>query len=106
MTDIDEFITIVISKDLEGLIPEYIESMNKSLILLSKLIEDKNFSELKSEAHKMKGHGGAYGINYISDMGLLIEGFAREEKIELIKKCVRELKIYMSKLKIEFSENA
>ncbi|MBP7284886.1 MAG: hypothetical protein KBA66_25090 [Leptospiraceae bacterium] len=105
MADMEAEIIVEVSKDLEDLVPEYIESMNTSIIYFEKLIENKNFTELKSEAHKMKGHGGAYGFQYISDMGLLIEGFAREEKIELIKKCMRELKIYMSKIKIEFKEN-
>ena len=80
MADMEAEIIVEVSKDLEDLVPEYIESMNTSIIYFEKLIENKNFTELKSEAHKMKGHGGAYGFQYISDMGLLIEGFAREEK--------------------------
>lgn len=102
MTDSSPEIIVEVSKDLESLIPEYMDSMNESIVFIEGLIESQNFTEIKSEAHKMKGHGGAYGFKYISDIGLLIEGFAREEKIELVKKCIKELKTYLSKIKIEF----
>ena len=95
MTDSNAEILVEISKDLEDLIPEYIEGLVKS----------NNLVEVKSEAHKMKGHGGAYGFRYISDIGLLIEGFAKEGKNELILKCLQELKNYMRSIKIEFRED-
>lgn len=105
MADENYEIIVEVSKDLEDLIPEYIESMHNSILHIERLVEEKNFSEIKSEAHKMKGHGGAYGFRYISDIGLLIEGFARDNKIELVKKCLNELKTYMSRIKIEFKED-
>ena len=94
MTDSNSKIKVEISRDLEDLIPEYLESMDTSLAYLEQLVVAEDFPEIKSEAHKMKGHGGAYGFRYISDMGLLIEGFAREQK-ELISKCLNELKNYL-----------
>ena len=105
MTDSNSKIIVEISKDLEDLIPEYLESMNTSLDYLERLIAAEDFPEIKSEAHKMKGHGGAYGFRYISDMGLLIEGFAGERKKELITKCVNELKNYLGRIQIEFRED-
>lgn len=105
MTDSNFEIVVEVSRDLEDLIPEYIESMNQSLIHFDQLISEKNFLEIKSEAHKMKGHGGAYGFSYISDIGLLIESFAAEKKIELVKKCINELKTYMTRIKIEFKDD-
>ena len=54
MADMEAEIIVEVSKDLEDLVPEYIESMNTSIIYFEKLIENKNFTELKSEAHKKK----------------------------------------------------
>ncbi|MBP9889446.1 MAG: Hpt domain-containing protein [Leptospiraceae bacterium] len=105
MADEQNQIVVEVSKDLEELIPEYIESMNNSIVHIEQLVQDKNFTEIKSEAHKMKGHGGAYGFKYISDIGFLMEGFARDNKIELVKKCLNELKTYMTRIKIEFKED-
>ncbi len=105
MTDSNAQILVEVSKDLEDLIPEYLEAMIKSIDYIDTLVQANNFDELKSEAHKMKGHGGAYGFQYISDIGLLIEGFAKEQKVELIKKCLSELRAYMGKIKIEFRED-
>ncbi|HMV45018.1 MAG TPA: Hpt domain-containing protein [Leptospiraceae bacterium] len=104
MTDANNEIIVEVTKDFEDLVPEYIDSMNQSLGLLESLLENRNFEELKKEAHKMKGHGGAYGFTYISDMGRLIESFAEEEKGELIRKCLKELRTYMGRIKIEFKE--
>lgn len=105
MTDSNSKIVVEVSKDLEDLIPEYLDSMHKSIAYFEQLILAKDFPEIKSEAHKMKGHGGAYGFRYISDMGLLIEGFAKEEKMELITKCLNELKSYLGRIQIEFRED-
>ncbi|MBK6608564.1 MAG: Hpt domain-containing protein [Leptospiraceae bacterium] len=105
MTDSKAEILVEISKDLEDLIPEYIDSMNSSIEYIEGLVKSNNLVEVKSEAHKMKGHGGAYGFRYISDIGLLIEGFAKEGKNELILKCLQELKNYMRSIKIEFRED-
>jgi HPt (histidine-containing phosphotransfer) domain-containing protein len=105
MADSKLEIVVEVSKVLEDLIPEYIDSMNQSIVLIERLISEANFAEIKSEGHKMKGHGGAYGFRYISDIGLLIEGFAQEKKIELVKKCVNELKTYMTRIKIEFKDD-
>lgn len=102
MTDQNNQILVEVSKDLESLIPDYIAAMNQSLVYLESLLNDKKFEELKKEAHTMKGHGGAYGFTYISEMGSLIESFAKEEKANLIQKCLNELKNYMGRIKIEF----
>ncbi len=105
MTNSKNEILVQVSKDLEDLIPEYIDSMNQSIEHIENLAQSKNFLEVRSEAHKMKGHGGAYGFQYISDIGLLLEGFAKEEKIELIYKCLNELRAYMGRIRIEFRED-
>ena len=97
MADEQNQIVVEVSKDLEELIPEYIESMNNSIVHIEQLVQDKNFTEI--------GHGGAYGFKYISDIGFLMEGFARDNKIELVKKCLNELKTYMTRIKIEFKED-
>ena len=55
MTDSNAEILVEISKDLEDLIPEYIDSMNTSIEYIEGLVKSNNLVEVKSEAHKTAG---------------------------------------------------
>ena len=46
MADEQNQIVVEVSKDLEELIPEYIESMNNSIVHIEQLVQDKNFTEI------------------------------------------------------------
>ena len=52
----------------------------------------------------MKGHGSAYGFDFISKIGAEIEAAAKEEKLDEISGMVTQLEDYIKNLKISYSD--
>jgi hypothetical protein len=52
----------------------------------------------------MKGAGGGYGFDYISEIGAAIEKAAKENNIEDLRRWVGELSIYLEKVEVVYDE--
>ena len=50
----------------------------------------------------MKGAGGGYGFDYISEIGVAIEVAAKEKNTEDIRNWVNELSAYLEKVEVVY----
>ncbi len=75
----------------------YISTLDKKLDNIRSYIRDKDYDNLKSFGHKLKGSGRAFGFNQISDIGEELENSA-------IEKDFRKIKILHNRLENLFSE--
>jgi len=97
-------IIIEIDEDLEDIVPGYLDSRHKDIESLKKLLEEKDFIEIQSIGHKMKGSGGGYGFDYISECGKSIELFAKENNADKIKQWTLNLSEYLNNTEINYIE--
>ncbi len=94
---------VEISKELMDLIPLYKEETQKNLQNLMQAIENKDYEQIRSMSHKIKGSGGSYGFKRITELAKQIEDLAKtNSSIESIKKVYFELKDYFDNLEIIF----
>ncbi len=90
-----------ISMELKDLIPLFKEETKKNIDLLKKAIEEKNFEQISTIAHKIKGSGGSYGFMKLSEIAKQIEFSSKNEKnIEQIKKQFEDLKDFFDNTEI------
>lgn len=94
---------IEISIELKDLIPIFKQETQKNLDLLKKSIEEKDFEQISSIAHKIKGSGGSYGFLRLSEIAKQIEVHAKNDKsIEKIKSLYEDLKDFFEHAEIIF----
>ena len=101
-TVIDEDCTARVSIDLEPLIPGYLENRKKDIRTITEHVENGNFSEAARLAHSMKGSGGGYGFDRITELGAMMEIAARNSDGAVVLSGLEQLKHYLKTVKIEY----
>ena len=71
-----EPILVKIDPDLEDLIPGFLDNRRADVDKLRDLITSQNFTDIRIIGHSMKGAGGGYGFDAITDIGAAIEDAA------------------------------
>ena len=97
-----EKILVSIDADLEELIPEYIGNRLKDIKSISESLGNGDYENIRTTGHSMKGSGGGFGFDRISEIGAAIEVAAMEEDHETIKNCNDELSTYLDNIVISY----
>lgn len=93
---------ITIDKDLEDIVPGYLENRKKDVILLPKAVEENDFDSLVMIGHRMKGSGAGYGFQQISDIGNTIEQAATLKDLVTVRNCLDQLIDYLGKIEVVY----
>ena len=68
-----EKIIVQVDEDLEGLIPGFLKNRGQDVEKLRAELEQSNFVNVSSIGHSIKGVGGGYGFDLMSELGAKIE---------------------------------
>lgn len=93
---------VEISKDLEDLIPGYLEGIRKTIQDLKSFLEKEDWESLRVQGHRMKGSGGGYGFPFLTDKGKQIEDAAKVKDGTTVQKALMELDSYMESVEVVF----
>ncbi|MCB1145606.1 MAG: Hpt domain-containing protein [Leptospiraceae bacterium] len=96
-------INVTVDNDLADLIPGYLENRRKDIEKINLLIAGGNIEEIKVLAHRMKGSGGGYGFDQITEIGKNMENAAKNSDISLIIEQVKELQNYLDNINVIYS---
>ncbi len=100
----DEKIIVHVDADLEPIIPRFFELRCEDVEVINKNIENGDYEAIMRIGHSMKGAGGGYGFDYISEIGMAIELAAKEKNREDIRKWLDELSMYLEKVEVVYDE--
>ena len=89
-----------VDNDLADLIPGYLANRKKDIIAIHDALEKKDLETIQILGHSMKGSGGGYGFETITDIGRMIEKAAKEDSEEDILLQIERLEDYMRELEI------
>jgi len=93
-------ITVEIDADLRDLIPDYLAHKRADSATLSAAIERGDFATLATLGHQMKGDGGSYGFERISEIGLGLMDAARREDRNDARQLVDALTEYLGRVDV------
>ena len=96
--------TVYIDEDLADLIPGFLENRRKDIVEMTKALNDVDFECIQSIGHKMKGAGGGYGFDAITDYGRRLEDAARDADVDELKLAVDGLSSYLDTVNIIYEE--
>ncbi len=95
-----ERITVYIDPDLEDIIPTFLANRQKDLQTLRTAMTEKDFETIRILGHRMRGDGGGYGFNAISDIGGVMELAAGRRDEPAIQRQTAALADFLSRIHI------
>ena len=95
-----EKIIVRVDNDLADLIPGFLENRHKDVKAIQEAIEQGNYETIRVLGHTMKGAGGGYGFDTITDIGAALEQSAKEKNSVEIGKQVSELSTYLQRVEV------
>ena len=95
-------IIAVVDDELRDLVPGYLEHRRKDVTEIRSALERGDFEMIRSLGHKMKGSGGGYGFDGITEIGLALENGAKNARTEDVEEQVQRLENYLNHVEIVY----
>ena len=95
-------IVVVVDRDLEDLIPGFLERRREDLDTLRNAAADRDIQTLRVTGHSMKGTGGGYGFDGLSEIGARIEAAAKAGDLDAMPEHLRALEDYLQRVEVRF----
>jgi len=95
-------IVVSIDADLQDLIPGYLAHRRTDVERIRRALEERDYAALRTMGHQMKGTGGGYGFDAITDIGRAIEEAARAGQDEEIRRQGSLLLDYLDRVRVVF----
>jgi HPt (histidine-containing phosphotransfer) domain-containing protein len=98
--ELDDVIIVSVDHDLAPLIPGFLQSIKDQISHLSELLREGNYAAIQKTGHSLKGVGGGYGFQRITDLGAQIEQLARSSQHDGIEIGIADLQDYLARVQI------
>lgn len=99
-----EKIIVSVDEDLEDLIPGFLENRQADIVALKKALTNDDFESIRVLGHSMKGAGGGYGFDEISEIGSQIEEASKVKDAAKVLHYTERLKDYLDRVTVIFEE--
>lgn len=94
--------TVRIDSILKPYIQSFLESVNSDLAKMKTAFQSNAFSEIRDIGHKIKGEGGTYGLDKISEIGKELQLAGEQEDSQTIESSLIALTEFLENLNIDF----
>jgi HPt (histidine-containing phosphotransfer) domain-containing protein len=98
----DETIRVTVDPDLEDLIPGYLEGRGRDAGAMAQALKGKDFETIRILGHSMKGSGGGYGFDAITEIGGGLERAAKAGDGAAIDRLIEELRLYLGRVRVVY----
>jgi HPt (histidine-containing phosphotransfer) domain-containing protein len=98
----DDAYKVKVAKDLQDLIPGYLNNRKKELDTLRAALAAADFEQLRQVGHRMRGVGNSYGFERVSSLGKEIEDGARSGDKASLEAHIAAYGEYLSKLQVAY----
>ncbi len=95
-------IIVHVDAEIEDLIPGFLQNRQKDIITILEALDKGGYETIRMLGHSMKGSGGGYGFDAITDIGLSLEQAAKGKNSEDVRKWVEELSNYLEKVEVVY----
>jgi HPt (histidine-containing phosphotransfer) domain-containing protein len=85
---------------LADLIPGFLQNRRRDVVAMLDALDQGDFAIVESLGHGMKGAGGSWGFQAITDIGAALEQAAEGADGDASRKCVGELSRYLDRVEV------
>jgi HPt (histidine-containing phosphotransfer) domain-containing protein len=96
----EEKIVIHADPEIADLIPRFLENRHKDIDSIRACLNQGDFEAIRMLGHSMKGAGGGYGFQGISEIGKQIEDAAKQNSNELVQEGLNQLNRYLARVEV------
>ncbi|MGI6366144.1 MAG: Hpt domain-containing protein [Bacillota bacterium] len=97
----DKFV-VRIDAELEDLIPGYLDNRREDIRQIEQCLEKGDFETIRRLAHRMKGSGGGYGFDRITEIGAAMEQAAIQAHAVKTREQLELLRDYLVRVEIVY----
>lgn len=95
-------VTVSIDPDLEELVPGFLENRRKDAVALARAAKAGDVKTVRLLGHRMKGDGGGYGFQEISDIGEALEQAASRQDWKVILQKTEALTAFLAQVDVVY----
>lgn len=89
-------------KELEKVTPRYLQSKREDVEKLRRALAKKEYEEIHSLGHGMKGSGGSYGFHEITEIGKRLETTAKMQDADTLTALIEDLSRYLDSVDVYY----
>ncbi len=95
-------IIVHVDSDLKDLIPHYLNNRRKDIEKILAALDKSDLETIRILGHDMKGSGGGYGFDAITDIGALLEKSARNGDTGGVSLGIERLDAYLNQVEVVY----
>ena len=95
-------IAVTVDSDLKDLVAGYLKNRHHDVETLRTSLHKGDFETLRIIGHSMKGSGGGYGFDRITELGAALEQEAKKYNGSALAALTEELSGYLNRLEIVY----
>jgi len=92
--------TVEISHDLEEIVPIFLENRAHDLQTLRDALTRQDFVTIQNLGHQLKGNGGGYGFDRITEIGATMEQAAKQKDYSLSEQQILHLEEFLRRVHV------
>ena len=93
-------IALRIAPGVADLIPEFLQRRRHDVLALTQAIDRRDFHTVTNVGHAMRGSGGSYGFDGVTDIGAELERAGEAADVDDARKWVDELSTYLDRVHV------
>ena len=93
---------VQVDAELEDIVPVFLENRYGDIKAISVALEQGDYETIRILGHTMKGIGGGYGFDAITDIGQSLEQAAQNKESEEVRKLIGELSTYLERVEVVY----
>ena len=98
----DGRVVVYIEPDFAEFIPEFFEDIRQDLRVMTEALQRRNYQEISRLGHSLKGAGGGYGFNTISEIARSLETAAKEERTDDVALWIKKLQEFIDEVRVVY----
>ena len=96
----DGKILVKVDPDLADLIPGFLDNRRKDIVAMQEALKQGDFETVRLLGHSMKGAGGGYGFDGITDIGAALEEAAKDNNPGTVLRGLNDLAAYLDRVEV------
>ncbi len=95
-------LTMEISRDLESIVPIFLDNRRKDVRTLRDALAMQDFRTVQTLGHRMKGDGGGFGFDRISEIGAAMERAGKLQDRLTIEQHIVQLEDFLKRVTVVY----
>ena len=98
----DGAIIAEVDTDLQDIVPIFLDNRREDAHLLQEAVAQGDFETIRVTGHNMKGSGGGYGFDGITEIGKEIETAAKSKDAAAVEAGIEKLTDYLQRVRVVY----